>query len=480
MGAVDPEHRVNSVDNRRRASIALSLLGVASFLWAAWVWYADQRYQTTIHAIELEMANRRFGIAARELSRLLERDPHDAEAAILLGRCEKERGRTKAAAEALARVAPGSPLAHKAILARMRLFHDQGQFAAAEQLIEEAAQDPHNNSAHVRVLLVPIYSQLGRVEEALRLLEEWWEDLSLNGEGASERAIDQVRMHIELALKPNPVEQVRAYLDQAYQMAPDDDRMWLGRANLALRTGDYAEATRWLDACLKRRPQDIPVWSARLTLGIATTRTDLVRQALSNLPADAATAGQIRRLGTWLASQRGDHESERRQLERLVAVDPADRKALDRLVQLTETAGQPGRAQNFRAKMAEIEPLRARYEKLFDRNQPIRDAEEMAQIGERLGRTFEARAFLTVEIAEDKERKDLRQDLERLSRRSPVAPTRGRTLAEVLAHEVGNDEKVDVTPARRLSWKVSRASSDRRRSNGHNFGTARQQGSAKR
>ncbi len=47
----------------------------------------------------------------------------------------------------------------------------------------------------------------------------------------------------------------------------------------------------------------------------------------------------------------------------------------------------------------EIETLRARYEKLFDRNQPIRDAEEMAQIAERLGRTFEARAFLTIEIA---------------------------------------------------------------------------------
>ena len=58
-------------------------------------------------AIELEMANGRFGIAARELNKLLERDPGDGEAAILLGRCEQERGRLTAAAEALARVAPG-------------------------------------------------------------------------------------------------------------------------------------------------------------------------------------------------------------------------------------------------------------------------------------------------------------------------------------------------------------------------------------
>ena len=110
--------------------------------WVGWVWWSDQRYRDAITAIELEMANGRFGIAARQLNELLERTPGAAEAAILLGRCEQERGRYKAAAQALARVAPGSELAHKAILARMRLFHDQGRFAAAEKLIIDSAADP--------------------------------------------------------------------------------------------------------------------------------------------------------------------------------------------------------------------------------------------------------------------------------------------------------------------------------------------------
>ena len=34
------------------------------------------------------------------------------------------------------------------------------------------------------------------------------------------------------------VENLRAYLDQASRLAPNDDRVWLGRASLALRTGD--------------------------------------------------------------------------------------------------------------------------------------------------------------------------------------------------------------------------------------------------
>ena len=126
---------------------------------------------------------------------------------------------------------------------------------------------------------------------------------------------------------------------------------------------------------------------------------------------------------------------------------------------------------------AAIETLRAHHEKLFDRNQPIRNAEEMARSAERLGRTFEARAFLTVEKSEDHERNDVRKELERLSRRPASALERGRTLADVFAQELGYEEKVDEPPAPRLFFNVSRAQSDRLWSNGHAAGKARRHGS---
>lgn len=432
---------------RRQWAWVLGVIGVGGLLWGGWVWWADREYRRAILAIELEMANGRFGIAARELNRLLERVPDDAEAAILLGRCEKERGRIKAASEALARVAPGSELSHKAMLARMRLFHDQGQFAAAEKLINEAARDPRADPAHLQVLLVPIYSQLGRVAEAQRLLEAWWGELRSRGEGASERAIDQVRMHIELDFKPNPVENVRTYLEQASALAPDDDRVWLGRANLAIRTGDIKEARRWLDKCLSRRPDDVPVWSARIRLGIASGDMKLVEEALTHVPADAVSEAEIHRIAAWIRGRRGEGEAERRELERLVAVDPCDRQALDRLVRLTEAAGEPARVQELVGRRAEIEGLLARYEKLFDRDQPLRDAEEMAGIAARLGRTFESRALLTVEIAQDPERVDLRKSLERLNQVAAMSRPRAQSLADVVARESGRDQQVGAKPA---------------------------------
>ena len=83
---------------------------------------------------------------------------------------------------------------------------------------------------------------------------------------------------------------------------------------------------------------------------------------------------------------------------------------------LAEKDGQPAQAAELRRKKAEIDRLQARYQKLYERKQPIRDAVEMAELAERLGRRFEARGFLTLAISDDPSRQDLRNVLERLSR----------------------------------------------------------------
>ena len=177
----------------------------------------------------------------------------------LLGSCELARGRPQAAGEAWARVVPGTAFSDRAIRSRMRLFRDSGHFADAERFLLDAARDPRNDRTAVLVLLVPIYADQGRVEEAQRLLVDRWEYLDAMGEGALEPAINLVRQHVELTLKGTPVETVHAALERAATQAPDDDRVWLGRANLALRTGAFVEARRWLDLCQERRPDDLPV-----------------------------------------------------------------------------------------------------------------------------------------------------------------------------------------------------------------------------
>src|SRR5262249_29671765 len=198
------------------------------------------------------------------------------------------------------------------------------------------------------------------------------------------------------------------FFERTSRLAPRDDRIWLGKANLAIRQGAFDEAARWLEACLRRHPDDVPAWRARLDWALATGRVAQAPEARQPLPIEAASRGEVHRLAAWFAARRGDARSEQFALERLIAADPGDGAALDRLAELAVREGQTARADELRQRKAEIDQLKIRYHELFLRDQPLRDAAEMARIAERLGHSFEAKAFLSLAVANKPARDDLR------------------------------------------------------------------------
>jgi hypothetical protein len=105
------------------------------------------------------------------------------------------------------------------------------------------------------------------------LIEANWTLLNRAGRGGSGQAIELLGQHIARSTETASAELVRDFLERARGQAPDDDRIWLGKANLAIRQGFFDEAARWLDACLRRRPEDVPVRWARLDWAMATGRT---------------------------------------------------------------------------------------------------------------------------------------------------------------------------------------------------------------
>ncbi len=263
-----------------------------------------------------------------------------------------------------------------------------------------------------------------------------WHYLDATGEGASEQAINLVRLHIELRRTIPSIDATRALLDQVSVLAPEDDRIWLGRANLAIRVGSYDEAGRLLDACLHRRPDDVAVWRGRLGWAMATARVAEARKALEHLPATESTRAEVQKLAAWFALKRGATKLEQRALERVIAADPADFQALDRLVELAMRDGEEERAAELRRKKTAIETLQARYQKLYQRNQPLRDAAEMARLAEQLGRWFEAEVFLTVAARAGPDRNHLRLDLARLRLRAKTSDQLKGTLDAVLGPEL--------------------------------------------
>ena len=127
---------------RRRRRLVLAFLLAGAIIWGGWAWWMDWRYRNAMAEIESEMATGRFAIAARNLVKLLAWKPDSDEAAYLLGTCEQARGRNQEAEEAWARVVPGSAFWERAIMARLRLFHDGGRLADAEQLIKRRGRRP--------------------------------------------------------------------------------------------------------------------------------------------------------------------------------------------------------------------------------------------------------------------------------------------------------------------------------------------------
>jgi hypothetical protein len=154
---------------------------------------------------------------------------------------------------------------------------------------------------------------------------------------------------------------------------------------------------------------------------------------MRHLPADEFDPAEVRRLAAWLTGREGDTASELRELERLFANNSAGSSDLDRLAEMAAQQGQPARAAEYRNKKTENDRLDARYQKLHQRNQPLRDSAEMASLAERLGLWFEARAFATVAVAVDPERQELRSQLVRIEEQLADHGRAGHNLADLVA-----------------------------------------------
>ena len=133
---------------------------------------------------------------------------------------------------------------------------------------------------------------------------------------------------------------MRQALDKARQAAPDDDRVWLALADLATRSGRFDEAGEWLTRCERARPDDPAVWRARLEWARAAGRPDEVMRAARHLPASGFPRRRVLALRAWLAARSGDRQAERAALEELIALEPADAAALERLADLAAQDGE--------------------------------------------------------------------------------------------------------------------------------------------
>lgn len=399
--------------------------GIVALIWGGWEVVAAARMRAELAKAEQEIAEGYFHTARDRLTHLAARWPNDADVEFHLGICEQARGASKAALEAWRRVPANSPVSLRANLARGNTAMELGSLTEAEDAFRAAAQDPSAPAAQARHALALLLGQEGRTDEALAWIESLWR--TVRPSELSDRRM-MIRDHIALEFETFPIEGNLSVLDKRPE-AKDDDRVWLSRANLAIRTAKFKEAETWLDACTRRRPDDPAVWRARLDLAQAAGKLEDIRQALAHLPADSIPLRRIAQLRVWLAARRNDPKAERAALEQLIQVDSANTPALGRLADLLIEAGQVEQGRELHRRKAALDGIKEQYNNLLTANHLDRDAVEMARLARELGRDFEARALLTVAAQQEPANAAVAAALASLP--SP-APTRDRTGATSL------------------------------------------------
>ena len=359
---------------------------MAVVVWGGWRWLEERHFRREFQQAESDFAGGRDRQARQRLSELVRKRPESGEAVYQLGLCDEKLGHAEAALTAWSGVAPGSPLFIKASVGRARLLTDSGRFTQAENALTALPSDRGEDALKVRQALELLYRFEGRTKEARALIVESWR-------GAPEPSYVLKRLYI-LEDAAFPVDYVRQSLDVG---DPDDERIWLGRANLAIWSGRFDEAARWLDACERRRPDDQPVWLARLAMATGSRDLNETRRAIKHLRAEWFLPFEVLRLRAWLAAFLGNDELEHQSLMALLAEEPGNTQAWARLAELALQAGKSAEAESFRRKQADASARRGRYTRLIMLDERSRHADELGRLATELGRPIEARGWALIQ-----------------------------------------------------------------------------------
>ncbi len=315
-------------------------------------------------AREEEVKGGQIDSARARLQRLARLRLGGAELDYWLGACEEAEGHIDAALAAWARIPVGSSRFADAALDRARLAIKEGRFALAEDVLEHTAFPHRSSSIELsKNLWQQVYLFTGRYDELRRSIEDEWA-------GGRHRA-EVLRKHwLVDDARSFPVDAVRTRLDETGRTAPEDDRVWLGRAYLAIRAAQFGEADAWLKKCHAARPHDPVVWRARLEWATGSDRLGEAIEAMRHLPADGLLPEQLMSLRAWLAARLGDEGSEQAALTSWLNRVPCDTQAVARLIELAARAGRTEQVAQLRRRKAELDQTTEEYRRLLGLGDP--------------------------------------------------------------------------------------------------------------
>ena len=318
--------------------------------------YRARRARVELNAARALFEAQKFGAARERLERISRESPGRGDVEYLLGLCERMEEHPDAALAAWARVPSGAAEAPLAALASGALALEIGRYGLAESCLERASVVGKNIAFEARELLGRLQWMTGRRDEYV----EYLRSLALRENDPSETL--QVLWNIDTAAYP--INAMRQDLAKALALAPEDDRVWLGLADVAIRSGGLDEASDWLDRCERARPDDEAIRQARLRWAKAADRPEEAARAALHIPGSSWPRARVLELRAWLAARAGNTPFERTSLEELLVLDGASMTALAGLAELAARRGDFKTVAELRGRKARIDAIHEQYRAL--------------------------------------------------------------------------------------------------------------------
>lgn len=383
---------------RWRNRLALAVGGLTA-LWGLWIGVRAWTIRQEIERARAEMAAGRNGAARVRLVALSRKHPGSLGGMVdyLLAICDARGGRTDEALARFARLPAGYAFTPEGANAEARCLLDRGRIRRAEERLECSLRLGGAEVEQVVPLLIHVYEIQARFDDVRRLLRRRVEA------EIGPRKLVRLRDVENVGLGRHPYDGLRVGLERYSRLAPDEDRVWLGRARLAIADGRWDTAYGWLKRCQASNP-DAPVWRAWLDWARGSARPDEVARALDNLRAGDLEPGECLSACAWLAGRRGDLKARREALERWLRDDPSSPVALEQMAGLCREAGEPASAAEFRRRKAEVVRAIAKYRSILWSDRPIdskADRLELARVAETAGYRAEARAIYGLILESD-------------------------------------------------------------------------------
>jgi hypothetical protein len=413
--------------NAKRRGLSILVVGVGLVLgsWFGVHAVRERRIRSELRLAKLAFRAQRYAEAGARLSRLARSWPRRGEVEYLLGTCEMIEGHTEAALEAWARVPDDAREAQLATLARGRAALKAGHYALAETCLERGIRAGGASGEEARGLLSRVHWITGRRDQYRAYIQREVERIR--------DPSDSLRILWSLDFIGDALESLRMVTEEANRTYPADDRVWLALADVETRAGRFAQADTWLARCEQARPDDQAVWRARLEWAQAADRPDEVLRAAAHLPAQNFTQARVLELRAWMAARSGDRQAERSALESMIALEPANSVAVERMADLAAQDGQKERLAELRRRKQAIETQRECYRQLITPPERAARAAELARAAEAVDRRFEAKAWWRIALEREPAlRGEAESALARLARATVPRAAADGTLADLL------------------------------------------------